>query len=359
MKTTGYAKSIFLVLLFFAFITFTAILKILSSFFITLTISILLSFVFYPFCKKLRKLHLPWILCVLLVIVAAIFSLYFVGNLLVSSFSTILDTYPKYEERFYSIYKIFCDTFKIQYEESSSLLVNLWNSIKIRTTVQNMAISLSGYVVSFSKQFMLVGLLTIFLLLEIDSMKGKIKEAFPVQELGGKIVKIAARTILDVTHYISIKFMVSLITGVLIFLCCYIVGMDFPVIWGFLAFILNFIPNFGSIISWGLTTIFALLQFYPEWGFAIFISVASISINMILGNFVEPRWEGSDLGISPFVILVSLSFWGWMWGFPGMILAVPLMVIVKIICENIELLHPIAILLGTGKISKRAAKKTG
>ena len=67
---------------------------------------------------------------------------------------------------------------------------------------------------------------------------------------------------------------------------------------------------------------------------------------MILGNIVEPRIEGKNLGISPFVILVSLTFWGWMWGFIGMIIAVPLMMIVKIICENVSFLHPIAIILG-------------
>ena len=67
---------------------------------------------------------------------------------------------------------------------------------------------------------------------------------------------------------------------------------------------------------------------------------------MVLGNFIEPRIEGHNLGISPFVILVMLSLWGWMWGFVGMILAVPLTVIIKIICENIPLLHPVAILLG-------------
>ena len=86
--------------------------------------------------------------------------------------------------------------------------------------------------------------------------------------------------------------------------------MDFPIIWGFLAFILNFIPNFGSIISWLVTTMFALLQFYPQWGYAIYVAAAVLATNMVLGNIVEPRWAGSDLGISPFIILVGLSLCG-------------------------------------------------
>ncbi|HAM78336.1 MAG TPA: AI-2E family transporter [Treponema sp.] len=357
MKTQNFAKSIFLILLFFALITLVAILKILNAFFIPLTVSILLSFVFYPFCKKLHKLRIPWALCVIIVIVVALFALYFIGNLLANSLSTIVHTYPKYEERFTSIYQTFCRTFKIHYEEDSSLFVNLWNSIKVRSTLQNMAFTLSGSIVDFTKKFLVVGLLTIFLLLEINSMKDKITKAFPIREFGKKILNIAENTISDVTHYISIKFIISLLTGILVFAITFFAKMDFPVLWGFLSFVLNFIPSFGSIISCALTTLFALLQFYPEWGLVLFIGIATVSINMILGNIIEPRWEGSDLGISPFIILVSLSFWGWMWGFLGMILAVPLMVIIKIVCENIELLQPFAVIIGTNKSHRRKKKE--
>ena len=109
---------------------------------------------------------------------------------------------------------------------------------------------------------------------------------------------------------------------------------------------MNFIPTFGSIFSVLITTLFTLIQFYPSSLRIIFIFVSITAVNMILGNIVEPRIEGKNLGISPFVILVSLTFWGWMWGFIGMIIAVPLMMIVKIICENVSFLHPIAIILG-------------
>ena len=70
-------------------------------------------------------------------------------------------------------------------------------------------------------------------------------------------------------------------------------------------------------------------------------------INMILGNIIEPKVQGKNLGLSPFVIIVSLSVWGWIWGFAGMVLAVPIMVVIKIICDNIEILYPVSVLLGT------------
>lgn len=79
---------------------------------------------------------------------------------------------------------------------------------------------------------------------------------------------------------------------------------------------------------------------------------------MILGNILEPRIEGNHLGLSPFVILVSLSLWGWLWGFVGMILAVPMTVIIKIVCENFSILNPIAVLLGNGIARKTPQSKT-
>ena len=106
------------------------------------------------------------------------------------------------------------------------------------------------------------------------------------------------------------------------------------------------IPIFGSIISVGLTTIFSLIQFYPNWGKTIFVLVFMTSVNMVLGNILEPRIEGKNLGISPVIILISLSLWGYIWGFTGMLIAVPLMVIIKIVCENIDYLKGLAILIG-------------
>ncbi len=144
----------------------------------------------------------------------------------------------------------------------------------------------------------------------------------------------------------SVKFFISLLTGVLIFLGTFAVGMGFPILWGFLAFILNFIPNFGSILSGVLTSVFALVQFWPKPAPVVFVAVLMFAVNFILGNIIEPRVQGRHLGLSPFIIIVSLSFWGWLWGFTGLILAVPMMVILKIICENVSILHPAAVLMG-------------
>ena len=135
-----------------------------------------------------------------------------------------------------------------------------------------------------------------------------------------------------------------------------LVKLDFPIIWGFIAFVLNFIPNFGSIISGILTTFFALVQFWPHPSPVIWVGFVMLAVNMVLGNFVEPKVQGRNLGLSPFIIIVSLSVWGWLWGFLGMILAVPMMVILKIVCENIEFLQPLSILMGSRTPETRGAE---
>lgn len=348
-KQTNYARSIFLILVLVSLFAFATILKLTVSFCIPLTVATMLSFVCYPVCNRLKKFHIPWIASIFLCIAVILIMFYFIGTLLVSSLRTILSTYPNYEDRFTAIYKIFAHTFKISFDEDLSLFNNLWNSLNVRTMVQNLAITFSSNLVAFSKTIFVVMLFLIFLLIEFESLKTKIALAFSDEHTNQKILTIARNTITEVTHFLSIKFMVSLLTGLIVFIGTFAVQMDFPIIWGFLAFILNFIPTFGSIASWMLTTLFAILQFYPDWGKIIFVAILVMTVNLILGNIIEPRWEGTDLGISPFIILVSLSFWGWMWGFVGMVLAVPLMVIIKIICENIEILRPVAIIMGTKK----------
>ena len=169
-----------------------------------------------------------------------------------------------------------------------------------------------------------------------------------------QIQNMIHKVISETMNYISIKFLISLITGIFVFILLEILKLDFAIMWAFIAFVMNFIPTFGSIISVGLTTIFAILQFYPT-GYPIIIIFAGMTIiNLTLGNILEPKIEGDNLDLSPFVILVSLTFWGWMWGFIGMILAVPMMVILKILCENISYLNGFAILLGNKSDLKKA-----
>lgn len=352
MENKNYSKGIFYLLCFVAFIVALAVLKVTATFVLPITISILFSFIFYPFVKKLSSFKIPWILAVLIVIAITGFLFSVIANILVSSCKSIVSAYPRYEARFTSVYSMIAETFKLPFDENSSLFANLWNSLGVRTFVQNSAISLSNFLISGAKIIFLVSLLILFFMMEMREMKSKIKLAFPEEKLNRKIIYITIKTISDVTRFISIKFYISLLTGTLVGIICLSVGLDFPIVWGFLAFVLNFIPNFGSAISFVMTTAFSVIQFYPAGYKIVIVAVSILAINSILGSILEPKWEGNDLGISPFLILVSLTLWGYIWGFAGMILSVPILVIIKIICDNIEGLKPVAALIGSKKKEK-------
>jgi predicted PurR-regulated permease PerM len=267
-------------------------------------------------------------------------------TLLISSASSIVNVYPNYEARFLRVYSEIANFFELSFDADAGLFTNLWNQMSIRNFIQSTARTFSGSLLTFSKNVVLVTLFVAFFLVEIRSFKDKLVVAFP--DAGeGRVTRIINDTIRQVTRYLSVKFFISLLTGLFVFAGAVLVGLDFAIIWGFLAFVLNFIPNFGSIFSGVVTTGFAVVQFWPNPEKMVAVGAIMLGVNMILGNFIEPRVQGRNLGLSPFLILVSLSVWGWIWGFTGLILAVPMMVILKIVCENVEMLQPFAVMMGS------------
>jgi len=125
-------------------------------------------------------------------------------------------------------------------------------------------------------------------------------------------------------------------------------GLDFAILFGLLTFILNYIPNIGSFIATVFPVFIAIFQFETIWP-AVWILVILVLIQQIMGAVVEPRLMGKGLDLSPLVILFFLFFWGWLWGIPGMILAVPIAAIVKIVTSNIPELDFIAVFMSKGK----------
>lgn len=345
MEEQKFTNRIFYILLFFAFILSGFLAKLLSSVLIPITFSVMLSFILLPIIKKINlKTGIPWVISSILAVV--LFCIFFIGvsSLLVSSLTMIVSEYPKYESKFMAAYQLIAKNFHLEIDETKSFIENMWTFLKVREYVQKAAVFLSSGVFSFSKNLFLIALMSTFLLIEMRITKRKMHYAFSKEK--DKVSRISHQIVNETMRYISIKFIISLATGILCFLATWITKMDFPIVWGFLAFIMNFIPIFGSVISVGLTTLFAIVQFNLTWAIPLTIFIIMATINLVLGNIIEPRIEGKNLGISPFVILVSLSIWGYIWGFTGMILAVPLTVIIKIICENIDYLNSIAIILG-------------
>jgi predicted PurR-regulated permease PerM len=312
------------------------------------TIALLLALVMHPMVKFMKNWHIPRLFSIILVICFIITGLCFFGMVLFSSGRTILTLYPKYESRLTEIYIWAGRFFELSYDEHLSFFENLWSQLGIRSGIRNITFSLSNSFIIFLKDATMVVFFLVFLLAEAAHFKEKVDCAFE-NKRSGQIMRISADVMHQITRYLSIKFLISLVTGVVVAIGLGIVGLEFAPVWGCIQFILNFIPNIGSIAAGIGAVLFALLQFWPEPGPIVITALIMLGANMILGNVLEPKIMGDNLGLSPLVVLLSLMFWGWLWGFVGMILAVPMMVIIKILCENIPVLEPLSILLGSRK----------
>jgi predicted PurR-regulated permease PerM len=280
------------------------------------------------------------------------------GAVLFSSGRTILTLYPKYETRLTEIYLSVADFFELSYDEHLSFFENLWSQLGIRTRIRNTTLFLSNSFIVFLKDAFMVVLFVVFLLIEASYFREKIEVAFE-NKRSGVIKKISADVARQVSRYLSMKFFISLATGVVVAIGLGIVGLEFAIVWGVIQFILNFVPNIGSIAVGVGASLFALLQFWPEPGPIIMVALVMLGANMIIGNILEPKIMGDNLGLSPIIVLIALVFWGWIWGFAGMILAVPMMVIIKILCENVPVLEPLSILLGSHKAVLAKKLETG
>ena len=211
------------------------------------------------------------------------------------------------------------------------------------------AVSEIGGIMSDSFMIMLI---TIFMLLEVKSFMLK---ADLVEKMHGNSLKFMDKIGSSIRNYLSIKTVVSFLTGLFIWIWLLVLGVDYAILWGVIAFLLNYIPNIGSIIAAAPTMLLALIQLGVSG--MVWTGIGYLLVNMVIGNMVEPKVMGKGLGLSTLVVFLSLIVWGYMLGTVGMFLSVPLTMTIKIILEQNEQTKWIAILLGTGDETKRLMKQ--
>jgi predicted PurR-regulated permease PerM len=353
-KGVNSGRGIFFLMIILVVIIGGAVLKFTAPALIPLTIAILLAFVLEPVVRFLERYHIPRLCSIFIAAALIVFGLYSLGLALFSSGRTILSLYPRYEARLTEIYVGIGRFFELSYDEHLSFLENLWNQLGVRNRVREITFSLSNDFLVFIKDAFMVVLFVFFLLMEASFFREKISFAFEDKH-SGQINKISRDIVFQVTRYLSLKFLISLITGTAVAVLLSFIGLEFPLVWGIIQFILNFIPNIGSIAVGTGASVFALLQFWPEPGPVVVVALIMLGVNSIIGNVLEPKIMGDNLGLAPIAVLVSLVLWGWIWGFAGMILAVPMTVIIRIVCENVPYLEPVSILLASQR--SLAAKK--
>lgn len=289
----------------------------------------------------LQNKKVPQGLSVTIVLVAIIFIFIGFGELIGTSLSSFSEDAPKYEQNLHemggSIFEVLKDN---GIKVSKDKLAKVVNPSKVMGLTAGFLGQIGGALGNGLTIFFLV----LFLLLELDdiSIKAKViakdtRGSFSYLNSIGKSIR----------HYLTIKTMTSVLTGVLVWISLLIIGVDYAIIWAMIAFLLNYIPNFGSIIAAVPAVLFALVQL----GFtgALWTIVVFLAVNMIVGNAIEPKVMGKGLGLSTFVVFLSLLFWGFLLGTVGMFLSVPLTMAIKIIFEQRKSTRWIGILLGTGE----------
>jgi predicted PurR-regulated permease PerM len=207
--------------------------------------------------------------------------------------------------------------------------------------------ALSGVATFFSFGFLVV-LIASFMLVEAADAAHRPGAKLPY-ELQQRFARIAG----DMQTWLWVKTVISLATGAAAGVWCAILGIEFALLWGLTAFLLNYIPNLGSIVAAFPPALLALIEYGP--GYAALVVAGYMAINVLFGNLMEPYLLGRRIGISPLVVLLSVIGWGWMWGVAGMLLSVPITMLIKMALEGVPEWRWVADLMAGGQSAAAAA----
>jgi AI-2 transport protein TqsA len=340
-------------------------LKAAQEFFIPALLAFFVATVSFPITDALRRRRVPRSIAVLLTV---LIDFAFIAGLILLGISLVGDLQRKWDEKYYN-------QFTEQLIRGSETLANKLDEMgvedakdKIGLAVQNNIANLQdirfekiwdfgtgllGQVVGFFGAVLVVLILTIFMLSEAR-MFGRRLEAVTLAR-GPDLGRLVAAT-RDIQRYLGIKTAVSLATGVLAGFLCWAAGLDFYLLWGIFAFALNYIPVIGSIVAGVPPVILALLTAgVPN---AVLVAGGYLLINNFLGNFIEPMLVGRRFGISTLVVVLSVLFWGWVWGPLGMLLAVPLTMVLKVVLDSSDEFRWIGVAISAEQTGAASAIQT-
>lgn len=330
-----------------------AVLKTLSSLLLPLVLAILLTLVSLPLVIRLKEIGLPKGIIIPLVALITITVLVFIINVVTITFSEVLSQQAYMAEQFNlklnGLYKMLGQYLKQDWDYNISPLTYILDQVDLTDLIKKLAASVG----SFSSSFFLFTLYYVFLLIGISDYKTYLHF---VADNDLSLLKNFETLQGSVSTYMTIKSIISLVTAVNAYIICKIFGVNFALFWGFLTFILNFIPNIGSIISSLAIMFIAFIQFDGYTRFLVVSLLVSLN-QMVIGNFIDPLVMGSRLRLNTVTVIFGLVFWGYIWEVPGMLLSVPLMVIIKLVLEQSESLGILARVMGSPekpeKISRR------
>jgi len=298
----------------------------------------------------LQQKRVPSFLAALVIVSAIMFLMAVVGTILGSSIADFTAALPVYQARLDAIVagavQFITENLKGDgsMESLSDMIDPGWAMGLVATILNSLKDVLTNtFLITFTM---------IFMLLEVSSVGTKVEAAF------GRSADSLERPrafLQNLGRYLGIKTIVSIATGFCAGTLTWSLGLDFPLLWAMLAFLLNYVPTIGSIIAAVPAVLLALVQLGP--GAAGATAMGFAAINVAFGNIIEPRLMGYGVGISPLIVFVGLVFWGWVFGPVGMLLSVPLTMVLKLVMESDENTRWIAILIGSERDAQYALRK--
>jgi AI-2 transport protein TqsA len=323
----------------------TVIMKTMAFLFIPLSISLLFCYALGIPLDFLQRFPIPSFMRTLLVILFIVIVIYLLGRLVSINIREFQGQLPLFEEKFWEYARSILTWLNISPDQVREVYDSFLKSFSgmdfkpVGTLVQR----LSGSFFSFLGNMMWVFLFMIFMLAERENFTKRIVKGFG-KTRSESVLDALGRINKAVQDYLGLKTLISMLTGVLVTLTLFVLDVPFAVLWGVLTFLLNFIPNIGSLIAVLPPVAIALFE-SGSFGKMFIVALVLVCIQIVVGNYVEPKMMGRGLNLSPLVVLLSLVFWGWMWGIPGMLLSVPLTAAIKIACEQLDSTRTVAVLM--------------
>lgn len=326
------------ILIFAAFVVVVAGMRAAESLLVPFLLSLFVAVVCSPMLLWLKKRGLPNGLAILFIIILIVAIGGLISAVVGSSVASFRQDLPLYQERLLAISQGLITLLQNYGVDVSS---TIWSeSINPGAALEIAGKTLAGFGSIMTDAFLIL-LTVIFIMAEEMGFSEKLK-------LAQKSSSIAAvrRFTQSVNHYMAIKMWISLLTASLVLVWLWIIGVDYPLMWAMLAFLLNFVPSLGSILAAVPAVLLALVQLGPLSALAT--AAGYLVVNLVVGNGVEPRIMGKGLNLSALVVFLSLVFWGWVLGPVGMLLSVPLTMTVKIALESSEDTYWVGVMLGSG-----------
>lgn len=295
-------------------------LKAAGKVFVPVLLAFFLAVPAFPLMAWLKRKKVPGGLAVLLTLLGLALLVFGFGAFLATSIDKISELAPTYRARLEELAQPLLDRAAAEGLEVDKL-VNFEKLFGLFS-------GLLGGLASLLSEGVLVLLITVFVLVESLEFPRKLEAAIASEAVRGRFSRVQT----EIQHYLVLKTVVSAAMGLFVGIWVWVQGLDLPLFWGVTAGLFNYIPNLGAVISAVPAVLLALVQLGP--GAALVTALAYIVSHMVIGNFVEPQLMGKQLGLSPLTVLLSLLFWGWVWGIVGALLAVPLTMVIKILLEN-------------------------